>query len=70
MSPEETKQLNDYLQSKINPKLVAKTRGKTTDSLEVYLEEEFIALIYKDQDEGEVSYQFQMSILKEDLEDM
>ncbi len=37
------------------------------DSVEVMLGDEFIGLIYKDEDEGETSYAFHMSILEMDL---
>ena len=45
------------------------SRSQTDDSVEVYLGSEFIAVIYKDVDEGETSYQFQMTVLSEDLGD-
>ncbi len=44
-----------------------KKRKSIEDSCEIYLEEEFIGLIYKETDEGEEDYQFHMTILKEDL---
>lgn len=68
MSPEETKQLEAYLKETLNPGIRLIGRDKTNDSLEVYLGEEFIALLFKIEEEGETSYQFQMTILKEDLE--
>jgi len=37
------------------------------DSVEVHVAGEFIGLIYKNDDEGEVSYDFNMSILEMDL---
>ena len=37
------------------------------DSVEVHVSGEFIGLVYKTEDEGEVSYDFQMSILEMDL---
>lgn len=49
-------------------RLVLKER-KVDDSVEVLLRDEFIGVIYKDEDEGEVSYTFTMSILDIDLED-
>ena len=36
-------------------------------SVEVYLGEEFIGVIYKDEEEGDISYDFNMSILEIDL---
>jgi len=37
------------------------------DSVEVHVAGEFIGLIYKNDEEGEVSYDFNMSILEMDL---
>jgi len=68
MGPEETKKLEDYLKKKLHPSITLKTRDKTDDSVEVYLGAEFIAVVYKDVDEGETSYQFQMTVLSEDLD--
>ena len=39
------------------------------NSCELYFKDEFIGLIYKDEEDGEVSYQFHMTILDEDLLD-
>ncbi len=68
MEREETQRLEAYLKEKFNPKFRLVAREKTDDSVEVYLDTEFVAVVYKDVDEGETSYQFQMSILSEDLE--
>ncbi len=37
------------------------------DSAEVMVGEEFIGVIYRDDEDGEISYQFQMAILEVDL---
>ena len=44
-----------------------KKRKSIEDSCEVYHKEEFLGLIYKENEEGEEDYQFHMTILKEDL---
>jgi len=67
MEREETLRLEAYLKEKLHPGLRLLARDKTDDSVEVYLGAEFIALVYKDIDEGEVAYQFQMTVLQEDL---
>ena len=41
---------------------------KKDDTLEVYIDDEFTGLIYRDDEEGEVSYSFQMAILDYDLD--
>ena len=61
--------LQNYLQMKFgNPCLTIRKR-RVADSVEVYLNGEAIGTIYKDNDEGEVSYDFNMSILDIDLEE-
>ncbi|MBD3768513.1 MAG: DUF3126 family protein [Rhodobacterales bacterium] len=67
MTREETLRLEAYLKEKLNPGLRVLPRDKTDDSVEVYLGAEFLAVVYKDVDEGETSYQFQMTILEEDI---
>lgn len=68
MGPEETKNVEAYLKKTLNPGISLVGRDKTNDSLEVYLDNEFIALLFRIEEEGETSYQFQMTILKEDLD--
>ncbi|GGB79253.1 DUF3126 family protein [Henriciella pelagia] len=67
MEKEEILRLEAYLKEKLNPGVRLVARSQTDDSVEVYLGAEFIAVIYKDVDEGETSYQFQMTVLAEDL---
>lgn len=68
MEREEILRLEAYLKEKLHPGMRLLARDKTDDSVEVYLGAEFIALVYKDVDEGETSYQFQMTVLQEDLQ--
>jgi hypothetical protein len=44
-----------------------KPRPKKKDSAEVYVGDEFVGVIYRDDEDDEVSYQFQMAILETDL---
>lgn len=67
MEQEETLRVEAYLKEKLNPGLRLVARDKTDDSVEVYLGSEFLAVLYKDVDEGETAYQFQMTVLSEDL---
>jgi len=43
-------------------------RPKKDDSAEVSLDGEFIGVIFKDDEEGDVSYDFHMTILEMDLD--
>lgn len=67
MNKEEILRLEAYLKEKLNPGLRVLARKETNDSVEVYLGAEFIAVVYKDDEDGEVSYQFTMTVLKEDI---
>jgi len=69
MSPEDVKRVEAYLKGKLNSDIRLVTRKETTDSVEVYLGDEFIAVVYEDTDEGEVCYQLNMTVLSEDLDD-
>ena len=44
-------------------------RPQKDDSAEVYIGEEFIGVIFRDEEDGELSYNFSMAILDIDLED-
>ena len=50
-----------------NPGLVLKPRAKQKDSSEVYIGDEFIGVVFQDEDE-DGSFMFEMAILGEDLE--
>lgn len=68
MDKSEIARLQKYLQEKFsNPKITLALRKEATDSAEVKLDSEFIGVIYRDEDEGEVSYDFNMAILEMDL---
>jgi len=69
MNAEEVAKIQNYLQNKFqNSGFALKFRDKVSDSVEVLLNGEFIGVIYKDEDEGELSYNFNMSILEIDVE--
>ena len=71
MKPDEIAKLTRFLQRKFElPTLTVRRRPQKDDSAEVYLGDEFIAVIYRDDEEGELSYNFQMAILDFDLEDL
>ncbi len=66
-SNDEITSLEAYLQTTFgNPGINLRTR-KGNDSVEVAIRGEFIGTIYKDEDDGETSYDFNMAILDIDL---
>ncbi|GGA60932.1 DUF3126 family protein [Pelagibacterium lentulum] len=71
MKHEEIIKLQKYLQMKFgNRNIDVRPRPKQDDSVELYLGDEFIGLIYVDEDEGERSYMVQISILDIDLDEV
>jgi hypothetical protein len=69
MKPEELKKLDAYFKRTFgNDALNVKARPKKDDSAEVFVGEEFIGLLYRDDEDGDLSYNFSMAILDMDLE--
>jgi hypothetical protein len=70
MTPAEIKALEAYLRKKFELNSIEiKKRHKKQDSVEVFVKDEFVGVIYKDDEDNEVTYQFQMAILEDDLKD-
>ena len=67
VKPEEIKKLDAYFKRTLNPQIVVKARPRKNDSAEVYLGEEFLGVIYIDDEDGDRSYNFSMAILDVDL---
>lgn len=71
MTLTELSRLQVYLQRRFNdPDLSVRPRTNKQDSAEVYSGEEFIGVLFRDEDEGEISYDFNMAILDIDLDDV
>ncbi|MFO0990809.1 MAG: DUF3126 family protein [Hyphomicrobiales bacterium] len=69
MKPEEIKKLTQYLRTKFQlDNIEVRKRPQKTDSAEVYIGDEFIGVIFRDEEDGELSYNFSMAILEFDLE--
>ena len=68
ITPEEISRVATYLQKQFNnPRINIKPAPKPNAPVEVYLGDEFIGVLHRDEDEGEVSYDLNISILEEDL---
>jgi hypothetical protein len=71
MNKEEISKLQKFLQQKFgNASLEVRARPRKDDSCEVYIGEEFMGVIYLDDEDGERDFNFQMAILEIDLEEM
>lgn len=67
---DEIKKLEAYLQRKFNlPSMKVKARPKKDDSAEVYIGDEFIGVVFRDDEDDDLSWSFQMAILEMDLEE-
>ena len=67
MTPEEMNRVQTYLRMKFENDAVTLKRGGKEDMVEVFLGDEFIGTMFRDEDEGEVPYDFNMAILEFDL---
>jgi hypothetical protein len=67
LKPDELKKLDAYFKRTLNPNITVKARPRKNDSAEVYIGEEFLGVIYRDDEDGDLSYNFSMAILDVDL---
>lgn len=69
MTRDEILKLENYLQKTFQlPSIQVRQRPQKDDSAEVYIGEEFIGVLFRDdEDEDDTAYQFQMAILDFDL---
>ncbi|KQN74186.1 DUF3126 family protein [Devosia sp. BK] len=71
MNHPEIIKLQKFLQQKFNNKNIdVRPRAKLNDSVEVFIGDESIGLIHLDDEDGDKSYMFSMSILDIDLDDI
>ncbi len=70
MTADEIRKVTNYLRTKFQlPTISVRQRPQKEDSAEVYIGEEFIGVLYRDdEDPDDLSYSFQMAILEFDLE--
>ena len=70
MDVQEIKKLDVYLKRLFNnPQIRVVPRPKKDDSAEVYIGEEFIGVLFVDDEDDDKSYNFQMAILETDLDE-
>lgn len=68
MSSEELKKLQAYFRRLFgNETIAVKARPQKDDSAEVYIGDEFIGILFKDDEDDDLSYNFTMAILDFDL---
>lgn len=69
MKPQEISKLEKYFRGRFNvPGLEVRQRPQKDDSAEVYIDDEFIGVVFRDDEDGDLSYNFTMAILDIDLD--
>ena len=70
MNASDTAKIQRYLRQRFgNHKLSIARRETKDDSAELMLEDEFIGVVFQDDEDGETCYHVQISILEEDLQE-
>jgi len=69
VTPEEIRKLTKFFRTKFQmPNIEVRRRPQKDDSAEVYIGDEFIGVLFRDDEDDDLSYSFQMAILDFDLE--
>ena len=69
MNRQELQKLETFFRRRFNmPTIVIRQRPQKDDSAEVYIGDEFVGVIYRDDEDGDLSYNFTMAILDIDLD--
>ena len=68
MNSKEILKLQDFLKKKFScTDIKLKERPETNDSVEIIIDGETLGIVFKDDEDGDICYHFQMTILSEDL---
>jgi len=68
---DEIRKLEAYLKKKFNlPSIEVRARPRKDDSAEVYIGDEFIGVIFRDDEDDDLSWNFTMAILEIDLDEV
>ena len=71
MNASDTAKVQRYLRQRFgNNKLSIARRENKEDSADLMLEDEFIGVVFQDNEDGETCYHVQISILEEDLDEV
>lgn len=70
MNQSERTRVEQYLRKRLqSPKLEIRARPRKNDSAEIYLGEEFLGVLSRDDEDGELCWHFTMTVLAGDLDD-
>ena len=69
LKPEELRKLDSYFKRTFNPNMEVRARPRKDDSAEVYIGDEFLGVLFRDDEDDDLSFNFSMAILDIDLDD-
>jgi len=70
MTPQQISQVQSYLRKRFGSETLELKARKVKDSVEVYLDNEILGLLYiDDEDKDDISYDLNISILQQDLDE-
>jgi len=69
LKPEELRKLDSYFKRTFNPQMQVRARPRKDDSAEVYIGDEFLGVLFRDDEDGDLSFNFSMAILDIDLDE-
>jgi len=65
----EIQKLETYFRRRFNvPSIQVRQRPQKDDSAELYIGDEFVGVLFRDEEDGDLSYNFTMAILDIDLD--
>ena len=68
MHPEEIQRIQNFLTTKFRgTDIKLKSREETGDSVEFIIDGETLGIVFKDDEDGDICYHVQMTILSEDI---
>ncbi len=71
MTAEQIAQVQAYLKKRLGTEKLTISPRKVADSVEVYLDDEILGILYiDDEDKDDISYDLNISILQQDLDEM
>lgn len=71
MKKEEIANLQKFMQKRFDlPSITVRARPRKDDSAEVYIGDEFIGVLFRDDEDEDLSWSFSMAILEFDIEEM
>ncbi len=69
MDRKEIQKLETYFRRRFNvPSIQVRQRPQKDDSAELYIGDEFVGVLFRDEEDGDLSYNFTMAILDIDLD--